>query len=214
MAYKNGITTIKKTGSTALTGDLTLTGGSNVTITQAGNDLSIAATGGTLSSPAGAVIATSASYALDRFNIHPERWVHSSGGSNAIQDGVMTLTTPASNDSIVTRTLWTAILQDFDTITFDVNFNGNTLLAAGDTPLLSFDQAGDRGIVLTNFATNGVNGWQTISLPLAKFTSTFDATTDLSRVRVRQSWVAFAVLADVLSGGFNLAWREYVVEVA
>lgn len=139
MAYKNGINTIKKTGSTALTGDVTLTGGTNVTLTQTSNDITIAAPGGTLSSPAGAVIATSASYALDRFNIHSERWVHSSGGSNAIADGVMTLTTPASNDSIVTRTLWTAILQDFDTITFDVNFNGNTLLAAGDTPLLSFD---------------------------------------------------------------------------
>jgi len=123
-----------------------------------------------------AVIATAPSYLLDTFTIHPERWVHTSGGTGVIKDGVMTITTPANNDSISVRTLWTAILQDFDTITFDVNFNGNTLLVAGDTPLLSFDQAGDKGIVLTNFATNGVNGWQTISLPLTKFTSAFDAT--------------------------------------
>ncbi len=123
-----------------------------------------------------AVIATAPSYLLDTFTIHPERWVHSSGGSSLIKDGVMTITTPANNDSISVRTLWTAILQDFDTITLDINFNGNALQVAGDTPLLSFDQAGDKGIVLTNFATNGVNGWQTVTLPLAKFTSTFDAT--------------------------------------
>ena len=123
-----------------------------------------------------AVISTTPNYLLDTFTIHPERWVHSSGGTSLIKDGVMTITTPANNDSISARTLWTAILQDFDTITLDINFNGNTLLVAGDTPLLSFDQAGDKGIVLTNFATNGVTGWQTISLPLAKFTSAFDAT--------------------------------------
>lgn len=122
------------------------------------------------------MIKNDTTYALDRFNIHPKRWVHSSGGAHAIADGVMTLTTPAGNDTISTRSLWTAILQDFDTISFEVNFNGNTLLTAGDTPLLSINQAGDRGIVLTNFATNGVNGWQTISLPLSKFTSTIDAT--------------------------------------
>lgn len=46
MAYKNGITTIKKTGSTTLTGDFTLTGGTNVTLTQTGNDILIAAAGG------------------------------------------------------------------------------------------------------------------------------------------------------------------------
>jgi hypothetical protein len=123
-----------------------------------------------------AVISTTPAYVLDTFTIHPERWVHSSGGAGVIKDGVMTITTPANNDSISVRTLWTAILQDFDTITLDINFNGNTLLVAGDTPLLSFDQAGDKGIVLTNFATNGQSGWQTISLPLSKFTSAFDAT--------------------------------------
>ncbi len=123
-----------------------------------------------------AVIKNDTTYLLDGFTIHPERWVHSSGGSSQIKDGVMTVTTPANNDTIAVRSLWTAILQDFDTITFDINFNGNTLLVASDTPLLSFDQAGDKGIVLTNFATNGVNGWQTISLPLTKFTSAFDAT--------------------------------------
>ncbi len=123
-----------------------------------------------------AVISTTPAYVLDTFTIHPERWVHTSGGTGVIKDGVMTITTPANNDSISVRTLWTAILQDFDTLTLDINFNGNTLLVAGDTPLLSFDQAGDKGIVLTNFATNGVTGWQTISLPLTKFTSAFDAT--------------------------------------
>ncbi len=39
------VTTINKTGSTALTGAVTLTGGTNVTLTQSGQDISIAASG-------------------------------------------------------------------------------------------------------------------------------------------------------------------------
>ncbi len=45
------VTTINKTGSTALTGAVTLTGGTNVTLTQAGNDISIAAATGTVYTP-------------------------------------------------------------------------------------------------------------------------------------------------------------------
>lgn len=41
-----GVSTLAKNGSTGLTGDVTLTGGSNVTLTQSGNDISIASTGG------------------------------------------------------------------------------------------------------------------------------------------------------------------------
>ncbi len=40
------VTTINKTGATALTGAVTLTGGTNVTLTQSGQDISIAASGG------------------------------------------------------------------------------------------------------------------------------------------------------------------------
>ncbi len=40
------VTTINKTGSTALTGAVTLTGGTNVTLTQSGQDISIAASAG------------------------------------------------------------------------------------------------------------------------------------------------------------------------
>ncbi len=45
------VTTINKTGSTALTGAVTLTGGTNVTLTQSGQDISIAASGGTVYTP-------------------------------------------------------------------------------------------------------------------------------------------------------------------
>lgn len=41
------VKSIKKTGSAALTGDVTLSQGTNVTLTQSGNDISIASTGGT-----------------------------------------------------------------------------------------------------------------------------------------------------------------------
>lgn len=44
--YKPGVNSIKKTGSAALNGDVTISEGTNVTITQSGNDLSIAASGG------------------------------------------------------------------------------------------------------------------------------------------------------------------------
>lgn len=40
------VSSIAKSGSTALIGDVTLTGGTNVTLTQTGQDISIAATGG------------------------------------------------------------------------------------------------------------------------------------------------------------------------
>ncbi len=41
-----GVTSIAKSGDTPLTGDVTLTGGTNITLTQAGQDISIASTGG------------------------------------------------------------------------------------------------------------------------------------------------------------------------
>lgn len=40
------VTSVAKTGSTKLNGDVTLTGGTNVTLTQSGQDISIAASGG------------------------------------------------------------------------------------------------------------------------------------------------------------------------
>lgn len=40
------VTSVAKSGSTKLNGDVTLTGGTNVTLTQSGQDISIAATGG------------------------------------------------------------------------------------------------------------------------------------------------------------------------
>lgn len=44
--YKRNVASINKTGSTALGGAVTLTGGSNVTLTQTGQDISIAASSG------------------------------------------------------------------------------------------------------------------------------------------------------------------------
>jgi len=55
-----------------------------------------------------AVISTTPAYVLDTFTIHPERWVHSSGGTGVIKDGVMTITTPAnrlaSRENLTCRT--------------------------------------------------------------------------------------------------------------
>lgn len=41
------VQSVAKSGSTALTGAVTLSQGSNITLTQSGNDISIAASGGT-----------------------------------------------------------------------------------------------------------------------------------------------------------------------
>ncbi len=46
-ATGSGVTSINKTGSTALTGAVTLTGGTGMTLTQTGNDISFASSGGT-----------------------------------------------------------------------------------------------------------------------------------------------------------------------
>lgn len=47
-ATSSRVASINKTGSTPLIGKVTLTGGTNVTLTQSGQDISIAATGGVL----------------------------------------------------------------------------------------------------------------------------------------------------------------------
>lgn len=44
--YNQGVQSVSKTGSAKLNGDVTLTGGTNVTLTQTGQDISIASTGG------------------------------------------------------------------------------------------------------------------------------------------------------------------------
>jgi len=44
--FNQGVQSVSKTGSAKLNGDVTLTGGTNVTLTQSGQDISIAATGG------------------------------------------------------------------------------------------------------------------------------------------------------------------------
>jgi len=44
--YRRNVTSIAKAGDPKITGDATLTGGTNVTLTQSGQDISIAATGG------------------------------------------------------------------------------------------------------------------------------------------------------------------------
>ena len=46
VAVGGGVSSIKKTGETALTGDITLSQGTGVTLTQSGNDISISASGG------------------------------------------------------------------------------------------------------------------------------------------------------------------------
>ena len=43
---RRNVHSVAKSGSTPLSGDVTLTGGTNVTLTQSGNDISIAAAGG------------------------------------------------------------------------------------------------------------------------------------------------------------------------
>lgn len=121
-------------------------------------------------------------YQFDDFGQTVSRWGHTSSGSmtftpaGTTSPAYLTAIAPASGDTIATRNLWSNILTGYDTLDFDVNFNGNSLLTAGDTPRLGFDQSGGEWIVLTNFATNGVNGWQHISIPLSKITSNGDAT--------------------------------------
>lgn len=119
---------------------------------------------------------TTPSYLFEDFIHHISRWSNTGSGSYLISNGQLTVTTPAASDVIMTRTLWTAILNGYDRIAFDVNFHGNTLLTAADTPLFSFNQTQDRGILLNNWATNGANGWQHVDAPLSYFTSNFDGT--------------------------------------
>lgn len=132
-----------------------------------------------------ATLDTSTDYTLDDFetNWSRERWTVESGGQDNKQyttgngsQYALTGITNAGGEFILTRSMWTAFMRDFDTISFDVNFNGNTFLTASDTPALIFDQSGWKYILLHNFATNGSAAWQHVSIPFSKFTANGDAT--------------------------------------
>lgn len=125
-----------------------------------------------------AVIGDSPDYAFDDFSDHKNfRWDITGVGTAAFADGVMGLTPPDDDEVQATRNIRTDILTGYDTLTFEVNFNGVTWTQASDTPRMAFDQSGEKYIRLHNFATNGLAGWQTVSLPLSKFKSNGDATT-------------------------------------
>lgn len=73
------VTSINKTGSTALVGAVTLTGGSNVTLTQSGQDISIASTGGGTSNKVGCRAYSSTTITLNTSGLaalgfDTERW--------------------------------------------------------------------------------------------------------------------------------------------
>ncbi len=123
---------------------------------------------------------TDTTYILDAFDARQDRWLNAGTGTVGFTPGVtgsaLTVTTPANASVEAYRVFWSALLAGYDTLSFDVNFNGTTFLTASDTPILVFDQNGWKGIRLANFATNGVSGWQHISIPLAKFTANYDAT--------------------------------------
>jgi len=53
MPHRLCLNTIKKTGESPVTGDVTLFAGSNVALTQSGNDISIASTRGGSATPGG-----------------------------------------------------------------------------------------------------------------------------------------------------------------
>lgn len=64
--YRRNVSSISKTGSTALTGDVTLSEGSNISLTQSSQDISIGATGLALSSLAYVTIGNTASLSAER----------------------------------------------------------------------------------------------------------------------------------------------------
>ncbi len=105
-AAASGVTSINKTGSTALTGAVTLTGGTNVTITQSGNDLSIAASGGGsgpvvyFNKPAGNI--TRAATSVGAFSTPWQiTGVVVASGQNVKLTAQMMLGTPTNKDAII-----------------------------------------------------------------------------------------------------------------
>jgi hypothetical protein len=115
-------------------------------------------------------------YLFDDFSFYPSRWTITTG-TRSFSGGIMTITTPAGGEVQPGRTVRSTILRDFDTIRLDVDLKGFTFTQAGDTPVFGFDINSQwRTVNLLNFAVNGMDGWQSLSIPISKFTSGMDAT--------------------------------------
>lgn len=120
------------------------------------------------------------------------------GNVAAAQDngnGIIRFTPAAQSSAEASKNVGTAALSGFDTITLRINLHGATLLG-NDASALYLDQNGGwKYVSLSNYVNNGLDGWQTVSVPLTDFQG-FDQTASFDRLGLR-FWVSNDSMIDV-----------------
>lgn len=116
MAYSKDVKSIAKAGSTLLKGDVTLTGGTNVTLTQSGQDISIASSGGAPTDATYITQTTNASLSAEQ-------------ALASLSTGIMKVTTTTG---VISSVLENTFVMYADTRFASGGFTRDTATASGD----------------------------------------------------------------------------------
>ncbi|HSX36114.1 MAG TPA: hypothetical protein VLH84_04245 [Patescibacteria group bacterium] len=149
-------------------------------------------------------LTTATSATFDNFKNGISSWSQGSGPvSLGTAGGVSFLRfSPASNSSSESnRGVNAADLANYNSISVTINLNGATILG-NDASALYLSQGGSwKYISLSNYVQQGLNGWQTVTIPLTAF-SGFNKTQSFSSLGFR-FWVNNASTIDVTNIVFN-----------
>jgi murein DD-endopeptidase MepM/ murein hydrolase activator NlpD len=123
-------------------------------------------------------------------------WGSSAAGTNAESGNTYMRFSPPSGDSAESsRNTNAPVLAGYNAISVKINTHGANLLG-NDASALYLDQnAGWKYVPLSNYVQQGVNGWQTVTIPLSDFAG-FDKNQELDRLGFR-FWVPSAATIDV-----------------
>jgi len=96
-------------------------------------------------------------------------------------NGILRFTNP-SKTATAAKTVNTAALAQYNTITIRINLHGATL-PSGTSAELFLDQSGLKYVSLSKYVKQCVNGWQTITIPLKDF-SGFTSSKSFARLGI------------------------------
>jgi hypothetical protein len=112
--------------------------------------------------------ASAASSTIADFENGMDGWNSGTITSGYSSKGSLAISNPHNGADGSTKSLNSALLRGYDNLEFDLNLNGKTIID-GDAAAVVFDQGGWRMASIKNFAKNGQNGWQHVTIPLSAF---------------------------------------------
>jgi hypothetical protein len=114
------------------------------------------------------LLAQAADGEIGNFDNGPDGFVPAAEGPGYNSTHSLRLTNQANGDASTKKVFNAKIFVGYNNLEFDLNLNGATLLG-GDASAVAFEQGGWKYVSLSNYAQNGVNGWQHIIIPLSDF---------------------------------------------